>query len=129
MKFKAIWPYARTGLLVGMGVLLLMQWIDPADRAIAREMTVWLVASVIYGVASMLFQVERLSLLGATALHFLLSYSVTVLSCFYLGYGATLSEAALNCLPLFVLLYVLIYVGIAVTIRIQMKRVNQKLQK
>ena len=129
MKFKAIWPYARTGLLVGMSVLLLMQWIDPADRAIAREMTVWLIASVIYGVSSMLFNVERLSLLAATVLHFLLGYVVTVLCCFYLGYGATLTQAALDCLPLFVILYALIYVGTSISIRIQMKRINQKLQK
>ncbi len=129
MKLKYLWPYARTGLLIGMAILLAMQWIDPADHRIATEMTVWLIASVIYGVSSMLFSVERLSLLAATVLHFLLAYVVTVLCCFYLGYGATLTQAALDCLPLFVILYALIYVGTSISIRIQMKRINQKLQK
>lgn len=129
MKLKDLWPYARTGLLIGMAILLAMQWIDPADHRIATEMTVWLLASVIYGVSTMLFNVERLSLLAATVLHFLLEYVVTVLCCLYLGYGATLEEAALGCLPLFVVLYVLIYVGSFISIRIQMKRINQKLQK
>lgn len=129
MNLKHLWPYARRGLLIGMAILLAMQWIDPADHRIATEMTVWLIASVIYGVSTMLFNVERLSLLAATVLHFLLEYVVTVLCCLYLGYGATLEEAALGCLPLFVVLYVLIYVGSFISIRIQMKRINQKLQK
>ena len=129
MKLKYLWPYARTGLLIGMAILLAMLWIDPADHRIATEMTVWLIASVIYGVSTMLFNVERLSLLAATVLHFLLEYVVTVLCCLYLGYGATLEEAALGCLPLFVILYVLIYVGSFISIRIQMKRINRKLQK
>ena len=59
MKLKYLWPYARTGLLIGMAIQLAMLWIDPADHRIATEMTVWLIASVIYGVSSMLFSVER----------------------------------------------------------------------
>ena len=35
MKLKYLWPYARTGLLIGMAILLAMQWIDPADHRIA----------------------------------------------------------------------------------------------
>ena len=70
MKLKYLWPYARTGLLIGMAIQLAMLWIDPADHRIATEMTVWLIASVIYGVSSMLFSVERLSLLAATVLIF-----------------------------------------------------------
>ena len=69
------------------------------------------------------------ALLAATALHFLLSYAVTVAACLVLGYGETLLACALGCLPLFLVLYVLIYLGITIAVRIQMKKINEKLQK
>ena len=116
MKLKYLWPYARTGLLIGMAIQLAMLWIDPADHRIATEMTVWLIASVIYGVSSMLFSVGRLSLLAATVLHFLLAFVVTVLCFFFLGYGATLTKEALDFLPLFVIRYTLLLFGTSLSI-------------
>src|SRR5699024_12677360 len=104
MKLKYLWPYARTGLLIGMAILLAMLWIDPADHRIATEMTVWLIASVIYGVSSMLFSVERLSLLAASVLHFLLASVVMVMGFFYLGYGVNPTPVARDLVALFLVL-------------------------
>lgn len=129
MNWKNLWTRARTGLLVGMLVQLILLWSMRDTYGSALEITVWMGASVIYGVASGLFAWERLSLLGATALHFLLSYAVTVTACLVLGYGKTLWACALSCLPLFLILYVLIYLGIAIAVRVQMKKINEKLQK
>lgn len=129
MNWKQVWIRARTGLLVGMLVQLILLWSMQDTYGSALEITIWMGASVIYGVASGLFDWERLSLLGATALHFLLSYAVTVTACLVLGYGKTLGACALGCLPLFVILYALIYLGITIAMRVQMKKINEKLQK
>lgn len=129
MNWKNLWPRARTGLLIGMLVQLCLLWSMQDTYGSALEITVWMAASMIYGVSSALFDWERLSVLGATGLHFVLSYAVTVTVCWLLGYGQTLGESALLCLPLFLILYVLIYLGITLTIHVQMKKVNEKLQK
>ena len=128
MNSKRFWPYARRGLLIGMAIQILLLWIDTADHRIATEITLWLAASVIYGVSCVLFDLERLSLLAATVIHCLLCYGITVTVCLVLGYGETWGQCALECLPLFLILYVLILVGTSISIRIQMKKINKKLQ-
>lgn len=129
MNWKNLWPRARAGLLIGILVQLILLWTMLGTYGSALEITVWMAASAIYGVSSGLFDWERLSLLGATVLHFVLSYAVTVGACLLLGYGKTLAQCALQCLPLFLILYVLIYLGITLMIRAEMKKINEKLQK
>ena len=67
MNWKNLWTRARTGLLVGMLVQLILLWSMRDTYGSALEITVWMGASVIYGVASGLFDQERLNLLAATA--------------------------------------------------------------
>ena len=129
MNWKNLWSRIRTGLLNGMLVQLFLLWTMLGTYGSALEITVWMAASAIYGVSSGIFDWERLSLLGATVLHFFLSYLVTVGACWFLGYGKTLAECALHCLPLFLILYILIYLGIVLVIRVEMKKINKKLQK
>lgn len=129
MNWKNLWPRARTGLLVGMLVQLVLLWTMLGHYGSALEITVWMAASLVYGVSSAIFDWERLSLLGATGIHFVLSYAVTVTACRLLSYGKTLGACALHCLPLFLILYILIYLGITLMIHVQMKKINDKLQK
>ena len=88
--------YAATGLAIGSIISCACLCaaslaFSGAIHPVLVEVMAWLGASLVYGLASMLFEWERLSLPLATALHMAVCLTITLLVAYGLGYGAGLS--------------------------------------
>lgn len=124
--------YAATGLAIGSIVscacLCLMSLAyTGAVHPVLVEVMAWLGASLVYGLASMLFEWERLSLPLATALHMVICLAITLLVAYGLGYGAGVS-LLMGVTPVFLVIYAVIYLAFTLHDRRCAQQANQRLK-
>lgn len=125
--------YAATGLAIGSivscaSLCVMSLAYTGAVHPVLVEVMAWLGASLFYGLASMLFEWERLALPLATALHLAICLTVTLLVAYGLGYGAGIS-LLLGVAPLFLVIYAAIYLGFYLHERRCARQANARLKK
>ena len=125
--------YAATGLAIGSIISCACLCatslaFSGAIHPVLVEGMAWLGASLVYGLASMLFEWERLSLPLATALHMAVCLTITLLVAYGLGYGAGIA-LLLGVVPLFLVIYAVIYLGFYFHDRRCARQANERLKK
>ena len=119
--------YLERGLAIGFLVTTFCLLVNTGANETMRQVLVWMIASALYGVISLLFEIDSLPLPAATALHLLLCTAVTSLAAWVLGYADSLLGMALHVFPTFLAIYAVIYLSIFASIWIGARRMNRKL--
>ena len=131
---KKIIDHIGTGLAIGFVATTACLWFFGAYEAsgfvVMRMYTVWLAASALYGVVSLIYDSELPQPLAITV-HFLSCAAVT----FAASAGAGLFEMFspwpywfIYVLPTFVVIYIIIGVATTIADRVQAKKINEKIQ-
>ncbi len=112
MKIKNIILACITGIGIGMPVTVLCMALIGGWNSAVKEILVWLVASALFGVLSLIFNRGQLPLPLATAIHCVGCLAVTCTACTVNGYSNNFFTMLLAILPVFAVVYVVIY-GVA----------------
>ena len=79
-----------------------------AENASVKELICWTVTSFLIGIITRIMYTERLKLLLATLIHFVLTFGVVTVTCTLCGYGESIIEVIKNMLPAFLIIYVIV---------------------
>lgn len=100
-----------------------------ADGASMKELGVWLATSFLIGIYTTIMYEDRLKLLAATAIHFVLTFATVVLSGVICDYGNGLLAIFRNMLPTFLIIYVVVYLAVFFASKVNEKEINESLNK
>lgn len=132
---KKVMEHAIVGLGIGFVITTICLWIFRLNEAtgaeVMREFTVWLVASALYGLISLIYD-SNMPLPLSCVIHFVSCAVVTfAASCLsgIMGYFAAWYEWFIYVLPVFVLIYCIIGAGVVIVERCQTKKMNEKISK
>lgn len=122
-------------VIVGMGfgfpATLLCMTLIGGFNPVVKEFLVWMVASALYGLVSVLVfnSKKEMALPLAMALHCVGCLAVTVAAVFVCGYVESILSFLLGVLPVFVIVYAVITGVSLLMMKIEEKRINEKLNK
>ncbi|MCI9625281.1 MAG: DUF3021 domain-containing protein [Clostridia bacterium] len=132
---KKVMEHVIVGLGIGFVVTTVCLWIFKLNEAtgaeVMREFTVWLIASALYGLISLIYD-SNMSLPLSCAIHFIACALVTFIASVASGiidYFAHWYEWFIYVLPVFVLIYLVIGTGMTIVARCQAKKINEKISK
>lgn len=124
---KKFFRYALLGVLIGSLTFLVILSFTGPTTVTPKEIISVLLMSAGIGLVSSIFEIEW-NMLLEVVIHFILTFSLVVLTG---GYNNWLSKLSINTLAsfgIFVLIYVAIWVGLYVVQLVDMKRLNQKIK-
>lgn len=120
--------YLATGLAIGAVVTAVALVINFGLSDELKGLIVWLTASALFGLLSLVYECERLSDLTATLIHCPCTIAVALVSGWICGYGdGSVSLLLARMLPCILVLYILIHAFLFVLRRIEVKNLNRKL--
>lgn len=125
--WRKVLDYVRTGLAFGFVVTTICLWTMNGMDDTLRQVAGWLAASVVYGLACLLFEAQALSLPVATLLHFAVCFGVTLTMGWLQGYAESLTRLLWEVGPVFVGIYAVIYIVCMVMGCRQAKKLSEKL--
>lgn len=114
---------------IGFFAITVSLLIMKSESVSIREMIVWSIASFLMGVISMVMYCEKLKLLTATAIHFVLVFLTSTAANFICGYAPNVLAYWKEVFPSFILIYVIIYAIVFAVSKLQEKSVNNSLNK
>lgn len=117
------------GAGIGSLITTLMLLFMGAGSASIKELAVWLVTSFLIGIYTTIMYEDRLKLLTATAIHFVLTFITVVLSGVICDYGNGLLAIFRNMFPTFLIIYVVVYLAIFLSSKANEKEINESLSK
>ena len=123
---KKVFLYLERGLAIGFLVTTVCLLLNEGANETMRQVAVWMVASMLYGAVSLVF--EAIPLPAATALHLALCSLVTIAASYILGYADSLLSLLVYVFPTFLAIYAVIYLSIFASIWISARRMNRKLR-
>ena len=124
-----------TSIIVGMGfgfpATLLCMLLIGGFNPMLKEFLVWMVASALYGLVSVLVfnSKKEMALPLAMVLHCAGCLIITVVAVFVCGYAESILSFLLSVLPVFVIVYAVITGVCFLMMKIEEKRINEKLNK
>ena len=128
MKIKNIILACITGIGIGMPVTLLCMALIGGWNSAVKEVLVWLVASALFGVLSLIFNSAKLPLPLLTAIHCVGCLAVTCTACTINGYSDNFFSMLLAILPVFVVVYAVIYGVTLINAKLEAKKINEDLK-
>ncbi len=128
--FKKVLEHTGTGLAIGAvastACLALLRGLDGT----LIQIIAWLAASVLFGLVSLIYDIEALPLPLALGLHALLCLGIALGTCYLLGYASLFGPGfALMMLPVFLLVYLAISLGIWLYGRYCARTTSERLAK
>lgn len=129
MKIKNTILASITGIGIGMPITLLCMTVIGGFNSVIKEFLVWLIASALFGVLSLIFKSYKLSLPVVTAIHCIGCFAVTCGACAVIGYSDNFSEILLAVVPVFVIVYAVLYIVALAVAKREAKKVNEALDK
>lgn len=129
---KTLFHYIHFGLMgagIGSIVTTLSLLLTGATGASMTELVAWLITSFLIGIYTSAMYDDRLPLLGATAIHFVLTFVTVVGSCVLCGYDDGFLSIVKNMLPQFLIIYVVLYLIIFFSSKANEKAINESLSK
>lgn len=129
MKIKNIILACITGIGIGMPVTILCMALIGGWSDAVKEVLVWLVASALFGVLSLIFNSGKLNLILSTAIHCVGCLAVTCTACTINGYSNNFFDMLLAVLPVFVVVYVVIYASALISAKKEAKKITESLNK
>ena len=113
---RKIFPYLQAGLAIGFVATAISMVVIQGVNDVTKQILVWMAASAIFGLVSMIFMNDRISLPLATLIHFVVCASVAIGAGVLLGYADNLWSLIAGMTPVFLVIYlvvsVVIYLGI-----------------
>ena len=129
MKIKNTLIACITGIGVGMPIsILCIATLGGFDETV-KEVLVWLVASALFGVLSLIFNSGKLNLILSTAIHCVGCLAVTCTACTINGYSDNFFDILVSVLPVFAIVYIVIYSAAMVSAKAEAKKINESLNK
>ncbi len=92
-----------------------------------KEFALWILASMIMGIATKIMFTDKIKLPVATILHFLFCFSIVVTTNIACGYINNVSMVFKLIVPMFIAIYILVYAVIFITAKFNEKAVNKSL--
>lgn len=127
MKLKDIILACITGVGVGMPVTIICMIILGGWTGVVKEFLVWLVASALFGVLSILFKNSKLALPIITAIHSAGCLIITCSACAINGYSDSFWSILISVLPVFAVVYAVIYIVTLLSAKAEAKKINEVL--
>lgn len=122
--------YAITGTGIGFPVTAVCMLLIGGFNQATRELLIWMVASVLFGLTSgLVFQKLNLKLIAATALHFACCLAIASTAGWLCGYADSFLELLGGMVPLFVLVYACVYLAIFFGMKREAERINRALEE
>lgn len=128
MKIKNVILACISGIGIGMPITLLCMTLIGGYNGVIREFLVWLIASALFGVLSLVFQSSKINFIVATIIHCIGCLLVTCTSCAVIGYSDNFVSILLAVLPIFVVVYAVIYTVSIITMKKEAKKANEALK-
>lgn len=131
---KKLFEHISIGLSVGFVCTTLCMWIFGAYQAsgfvVMRMFTVWLFASVLYSVISIVYDTD-IPFPVTLIIHFIACFAVTFIASSVSGIFELigLKEWFIYVMPVFILIYVIIGTVTTVISNYQTKKINEKIKK
>ncbi len=129
MKIKNIVLACITGIGIGMPITVLCMTLIGGFGPVVKEFLVWLVASALFGVLSLIFNRNKMNLILSTVIHCVGCLGVTCAACTINGYGNNFFEMLLAILPVFVVVYVVVYAAALISNKKEAKKLTETLNK
>ncbi len=122
--------YAIYGAGIGFPVTVLCMMLIGGYNQAVRELMIWMVASVLFGLASgLVFQKLNLKLIAATALHFACCLVIASGAGWLCGYADSFLELLGAMVPIFVLVYAAVYLSIFFGMKREAEQINRALEQ
>lgn len=133
MKTKIL-EHIVVGLGIGFVVATACLWIfgvyEATGMEVMRQYTVWLVASALYGLVSMIYD-SSISFPYSLIIHFVVCAAVTFAAVFasgiMVGYTGSWYAVILAVLPVFVVIYIVVGAAVTLACRCEAKKINEKI--
>ena len=128
-KEKFPWmSYVITGAGIGFPITVLSMILLGGFSQAAKELLIWLVASILFGATSGLFFVRmNIKPIVATGLHFVCCLAIASGSCWLCGYAESFLELLGALVPMFTLIYAVVYLAIFFAMKREEKKINKTL--
>lgn len=116
---------AGIGFPVTVGCMILVGGFNQATR----ELLIWMVASVLFGLASgVFFGKLNLNALTATVLHFACCLGIASAAGWLCGYADSFLGLLGAMLPVFVVVYIAVYLSIYFSMKREAEKINKSLE-
>ncbi len=129
MKIKNTLLACISGIGIGMPITVLCMTLIGGWNDAVKEVLVWLVASALFGVLSLIFNSNRMNLIVSTVIHCVGCLAVTCTACTLNGYSDNFFEMLLAILPVFVIVYAVIYTSALISSKKEAKKITETLNK
>ncbi len=128
MKIKNTILACISGIGIGMPITLICMILIGGWNSAVKEMLVWLVASALFGILSLIFNNYKTNLLLATVIHCVGCLAVTCTACTINGYSENFFSMLLAILPVFIVVYAVIYSVAMINAKKEAKRITESLK-
>ena len=127
---QLIFTYLIVAVGIGAIVITFSLLVNYGMNDILKQLTVWLIASAVIGLASMVYENVRLSHFTATLIHAPITAAVALCSGWILGYGdGSLTLLLMRMLPTIVVIYAVIHLVLFLFRRAALSDLNHRLQE
>jgi len=127
MKIKNLVLACISGIGIGMPVTIICMALIGGFNPIIMEFAVWLTASALFGVLSLIFNSNKMNLIPSTVIHCVGCLLVTCAACTINGYSDNFLEILISVLPVFAVVYAVIYAISIINSKIEAKKITDSL--
>lgn len=122
--------YAITGTGIGFPVAVLCSLLIGGYNEYIGELLIWMVASVLFGLASgLFFEKLNLNMIVASVSHFVCCLLIASTAGWLCGYAGSFLELLGGMLPMFVLVYAAVYLVIYFSMKQEAEKINRTLEE
>lgn len=125
-NIKTIFELIVIGLAIGWITTTICMWIFNGCDSTIKQMTCWLVCSMIFGATTIIF--DKMSLFSATLIHFLITITIVSANSYLLGYDDSFFSTFTTVFPAFIIIYAIIYLICTLIWKNDARQINQKLK-
>lgn len=127
---QLVFTYLIVAVGIGAIVITFSLLVSYGMNDILKQLTVWLIASAVIGLASMVYENVRLSHFTATLIHAPITAFVALCCGWILGYGdGSLTLLLMRMLPTIALIYAVIHLILFLIRRAALSDLNSRLQE
>lgn len=128
--FLSLIRFLITGIGIGIPVALTCITLMGGYNDTILGIIIWTVASALLGLVSgLIFHCSKFNLPVSTALHCVSCLAIAVVASTICGYGDNFLSILIKVVPIFVVVYAVLYTIAIIRMKIQAKKVTEKLMK
>lgn len=128
-KIFDIFHFGITGAGIGSIITTICLYFMAGEICKTRDFAVWITASAVIGILTLLMYSDKLNLIVATLIHFVFSFVIVFSASLICEYGSNAIEIIKNILPVFLILYLVIYIAFFLISKLNEKKINNSLKE